>query len=284
MLDDQQLRWVLGVAGAEPREVHGLRSGGAPWLLQFDDREFVLRVAPDAETVQIERKALVLAGAHGIAVPRLIAASNDPPLLLIERVRGSSAIPRQRPTARLRRLGELAARVHSIHVPFGFGLPERERSIADVDFDALRAAQPSQPLLVQAEEVARSYRPSGPAGLVHGDLWQGNAIWDGDDLMAVIDWDCAGAGQAGIDLGSARCDAATAFGVAAADDVLAGWQTAAGRPPDDVAYWDVVGALSTPPDMGWFVESVVGQGRSDLRRDVMVERRDDFLRAALDAL
>jgi hypothetical protein len=36
--------------------------------------------------------------------------------------------------------------------------------------------------------------------------------------------------------------------------------------------------------MGWFVESVVGQGRSDLRRDVMVERRDDFLRAALDAL
>ena len=234
--------------------------------------------------MQIERKGLVLAGAHGIAVPTLIAASNDPPLLLIEAVQGSSAIPRERPTERLRRLGELAARLHNIHVPFGFGLPQRDRSIPDVDFDALRAQLPPQPLFVRAEEVVRSHRPSGPDGLVHGDLWQGNAIWDGDEVAAIIDWDCAGTGPAGVDLGSLRCDAATAFGVAAAEDVLAGWQEGAGRPADDVAYWDVVAALSTPPDMGWFVEAVAGQGRSDLSHAVMVERRDDFLRAALDAL
>ena len=284
MLDDQQLRWVLGVAGAEPREVRGLRSGGAPWLLRFDDRELVLRVPPDPETVQLERKGLVLAGAHGIAVPALIAACNDPPLLLIEAMPGSSVIPPLRPTDRLHRLGKVAAHLNAIRVPFGFGLPQRERPIADVDFDALRAQQPPRPLLVQAEEVVRAYRPSGTDGFVHGDLWQGNAIWDGDDLVAVIDWDCAGSGPAGVDLGSLRCDAATAFGVAAADDVLAGWQDAAERPADDVAYWDVVAALSTPPDMGWFVETIKSQGRSDLSRDVLVERRDDFLRAALETL
>jgi aminoglycoside phosphotransferase (APT) family kinase protein len=284
MLDDRHLHWLLGVTGAAPREVRGLRDGAAPWLLRFDDRELVLRVAPDRETVQIERKGLVLAGAHGIAVPTLIAASNDPPLLLIEAVPGSSAIPRERPSDRLRRLGEAAARLHSIRVPFGFGLPRRERPIADFDFDALRAQQPPRPLLVRAEEAARSFSPSGPDGFVHGDLWQGNTMWDGDDVVAILDWDCAGSGPAGVDLGSLRCDAAITFGVAAADDVLSGWQDAAGHPADDVAYWDVVAALSTPPDLGWFVDTITKQGRPDLSRELMVERRDDFLRTALEAL
>jgi hypothetical protein len=37
-------------------------------------------------------------------------------------------------------------------------------------------------------------------------------------------------------------------------------------------------------DMGWFVETIKGQGRPDLGRDVMIERRDDYLRVALEAL
>jgi hypothetical protein len=35
-------------------------------------------------------------------------------------------------------------------------------------------------------------------------------------------------------------------------DVPQGWEHAAGRVAEDVAYWDVVAALATPPDMGWF--------------------------------
>jgi hypothetical protein len=65
---------------------------------------------------------------------------------------------------------------------------------------------------------------------------------------------------------------------------LAGWEHSAGRPADDVAYWDVVAALSTPPDMGWFVQTIVSQGRPDLTKDVLVDRRDEYLRSALDEL
>ena len=43
-------------------------------------------------------------------------------------------------------------------------------------------------------------------------------------------------------------------------------------------------ALSTPPDMGWFPGALAGQGRPDLDREVLVRRRDAFLRAALDRL
>lgn len=107
---------------------------------------------------------------------------------------------------------------------------------------------------------------------------------EGDALAGLVDWDCAGAGPPGVDLGSLRCDAAVCFGVEAAADVQAGWEEEAGRPAAEVAHWDVVAALSTPPDMGWFPDAIAGQGRPDLGQDVLVRRRDAFLRDALDRL
>jgi aminoglycoside phosphotransferase (APT) family kinase protein len=40
---------------------------------------------------------------------------------------------------------------------------------------------------------------------VHGDSWLGNTVWTGEnELSGMIDWDAAGVGAAGIDLGSLR--------------------------------------------------------------------------------
>ena len=63
----------------------------------------------------------------------------------------------------------------------------------------------------------------------------------------------------GIDLGMQRCDAALEVGLSGADAVLAGYESAIGRPAVDVDYWDVAGALATPPTMGWLVQTIVGQ-------------------------
>jgi thiamine kinase-like enzyme len=121
-------------------------------------------------------------------------------------------------------------------------------------------------------------------GLVHGDLWYGNTLWDNDKLTAVLDWDCAGVGPAGIDLGSLRCDAAWSYGLEAAEHVLRGWETEAGRPASAVPYWDAVAALASPPDMGWFPMEMADHGRPDLTHDVMLKRRDAFLEAAMSQL
>jgi aminoglycoside phosphotransferase (APT) family kinase protein len=287
-IDGQLLQWVADVMGEQPVEVRGLRDGGSPWRLQLRERALVLRVGArgDSEAMRVEQLGQELVAARGFAVPQIIASDvdHDPPLLLMTAVRGASTIPMHRPTERLRTLGAACARLHAITVAAEDGLPRRGRPIAGVDFATLRAQQPSQPLLVRAEQVVRDYVPHGADGLVHGDFWQGNTVWDGDDLVAIIDWDCVGVGQAGVDLGSLRCDAAVCFGLPAAADPLAGWQTEAGRDADDVAYWDAVAALSTPPDMGWFAQAIGGQGRTDLTREVLVGRRDEFLAAALDAL
>lgn len=289
-LEPALVRWVLEAMGADgpPDEVSGLRDGGSPWLIRVGPRGVVLRVGSTAyrDALGTEQTALEFARAGGVPVPAVLVADleRDPPVLLIEQVEGSSTIPGLRPAARLRVLGAAAARLHRIAVPASAGLPYRDRPISGEDFDALRRSQPARPLLQRAERVVADYRPQGPDGFVHGDFWQGNTLWNGDELTGMIDWDCAGRGAAGVDLGSLRCDAAICFGVDSAADVLRGWEDEAGRAAHDVAYWDVVAALSTPPTMDWFVAAIGGQGRSDLDQPTLVGRRDEFLAAALTAL
>jgi hypothetical protein len=52
----------------------------------------------------------------------------------------------------------------------------------------------------------------------------------GDTLSGLVDWDCAGAGAPGIDLGSLRMDAAFCYGQGAAAEVLADYEQAADGP------------------------------------------------------
>jgi aminoglycoside phosphotransferase (APT) family kinase protein len=268
----------------------GLREGGAPWLLSVRgadgaaEAEAVLRVGPlgEPDDIRVEAASLRFAGENNLLAPKVLAMrdDSDPALLLIERVQGSSDIPLVRSSARLRRLGAFAARMASLDPPADF--VRRTRGIAGEDFAALRREAAPQPLLQRAESIVSSHTPTARDGFVHGDMWQGNSMWVGDKLVAVIDWDCSGRGPAGIDLGSLRLDAAMCFGAGAEHDVLEGWKSVAG-PAFDVPYWDLVAALSTPPEIDWFVDSTRAQGRPDLTQDIMRERRDHFLENALRA-
>lgn len=110
----------------------------------------------------------------------------------------------------------------------------------------------------------------------------------------MIDWDAAGAGSPGIDLGTLRLDATLFYGssplassgLTPADEVLAGWQQAAGRAAEHVAYWDVSAALCTVGDMAHCLPSeMLGElDRPDLDTATITSRRDVFLAAALDQL
>jgi aminoglycoside phosphotransferase (APT) family kinase protein len=290
-LDPASLHWAVQGAASEAAvtEIRGLRDGGSPWLIRLtrhgQERSVVLRVGTneDPAGLRTEIAALQLAAEHNIPAPRLLAADLNriPPLVLVEQLAGSSMIPLDRPTTRLRTLGRTAAILHAITLIPTPELPKRDRPIASVDFAALRRQHPPSALLMEAEQQASEPPPDSPNVFIHGDLWQGNALWRGNTLTGLIDWDCAGTGSPGIDLGSLRCDAAICFGPEAADDIQQGWEEATGRPASDMPYWDVVAALSTPPDMGWFPAAIAGQGRPDLTQEVLLRRRDEFLRSAL---
>jgi aminoglycoside phosphotransferase len=290
-LDPELAAWAIeGLApGGSLVSARGLRAGGAPWLLRAQGADGgevggVLRVGPTGapDDIRVEAAALRFAGANNLAAPKVLGIRDDtdPALLLIERIPGRSDIPLERSSARLRALGAFAARMAVLEPPRDF-VP-RTRAISGVDFAALRREAAPQPLLQRAESIVDGHTPSSRMGLVHGDMWQGNSMWVGDDLVAIIDWDCAGRGPAGIDLGSVRLDAAMCFGVGAEDDVLAGWRGVAGA-ASDLPYWDLVAVLSTPPELGWFVDATRAQGRPDLTQDTMRDRRDQFLENAMRA-
>jgi aminoglycoside phosphotransferase (APT) family kinase protein len=289
-LPDRARRWAAAAAGADTLTVvRGLRDGGGPWLVEAAGRRLVLRAGhPEgAGPIAAEATGLRQAAAAGIPAPVLVAYDDGTaaglPSVLFTFLPGSSAIPRQARPARLRALGAVTARLHAVPPPAG--LDRREWPIGDCDFPALRAGHDLGPLQRAAQAAKDAARPAdGPDVLVHGDLWQGNALFDGDTLTALLDWDCTGVGAPGIDLGALRLDAAFCFGVDAARHVLAGYEAAAGAPAADVAYWDLVAGLATPPELGWFPDAISGQGRPDLTRELLLERHAAFLGQALDRL
>jgi len=292
--DPEVVAWASAVLGTEVTVLRGLRHGSSPWLLRAGGREMVLRVGRAelvAETATEVAAMSYAASVAGAAVPVAellgydLAVRTGYGLVLTARVPGTSVIPPEPDPVRLRALGAVAARICSVELTPAPALPFRSRPIEAEDFAGMRRDQGASDLLRAAEAAVAGARPAADRfGLVHGDLWHGNTLWGAGGLTAVLDWDCAGVGPAGIDLGSLRCDAAWCHGVEAAGHILRGWEAGAGRPASDVPYWDVVAALACPPDMGWFPVSMAAQGRPDLTREVMLERRDAFLDAALGRL
>ena len=288
------LDWASTALNTEVTVLRGLRQGGTPWLLRAGDREVVLRVARAEQVAETATEVAAMAHAARVAGAILpvaellgydLAERTGYGLVLAACVPGTSVIPPEPEPERLRALGAAAARISSIELSPAPALPVRSRPIEGEDFAGLRREQGASDLLRAAEAAVAATQPGDDRyGLVHGDLWYGNTLWDDGRLTAVLDWDCVGVGPAGIDLGSVRCDAAWCHGVDAAEHILRGWEAEAGRPARDVPYWDVVASLASPPDMGWFPASMAAQGRPDLTREVMLARRDAFLDAALSLL
>lgn len=297
------LRWAARAVapGARVTDVQGLREGAGPWLIRFEGSgavdAAVLRVGDGdsslvREQLATEVAALLLAERHALATPRLISADLDGEesglvAALTTVLPGSSLIPRVPSKDRMRALGGAAAALHAVAANPLPELPFRRwpMDVANVGFVMGRNEVGSSQLLVEAEErMSRILAPREQTVFVHGDLWQGNTMWIDDSFAGLIDWDCGGVGSAGVDLGNLRCDAAILVGQFAAEQILDGWQETAGRQAEDVAYWDVVAALSTPADMVKWLPAIHDQGRTDLSAKTVTCRRDTFLRSALDRL
>jgi aminoglycoside phosphotransferase (APT) family kinase protein len=297
------LEWVLtrltlpGHSRAILAAADGLRQGSNPWMLRMEDgRAVVLRVGDPGDPEQrngfgVEARLLEIAEQHGVPSARLIA--HDPTgaeagalALLSTVVEGSSRIPQEPTPELLAEYGRATAALRKVPLGALDGMAHKTRPIQVVDFAGARRRQGASPLLVAAEEAAaRRPVPAGDPGLVHGDLWLGNTLWAGGRLSGFVDWDCAGIGEPGVDVGSIRLDAALMFGVEYAEAVLAGYVAAGGRGPvGELAYWDVVAALSTPPTMAEFTPVIQEQGRPDLDQRTLLGRRDAFLQAALERL
>ena len=295
------LAWAAAAVAADARVTRATdlpqSRGHGPWRLDVEaggsQTQLVLHLGTADDKTESQRfttqaAALHLAEDHGVAAPRLVAADLNAAatghLAMLQTVLpGSSRIPQHASPSRLRVIGRATAQIHAIPLEPTPALPARDRSISAVDFAALTVPAPAAALFAEARDyLARARPPAASASVfVHGDLWQGNMMFDGDRQTGTVDWDYAGAGPAGIDIGSLRCDIAVMYGLPAADEVLAGWEEWHGAPAADTSWWDLIAVTCSPPDLRLWLPNFHDQGRLDLDLATVTSRRDAFLTAAL---
>ena len=302
MPNDQVLRWAAeAVGGTSVVSSEGLTRGehrpSGTFRLGIEGpaartRDVILKVPVRgwiaAAWVITNARALQLAETHGLAAPRLIAADLDGKAsgtvaTLETFLPGSAGLSPTVSVARLREAGAALARVHALRLVPQAHLPYRPRPCAvdDRADERRRGLMPTTPLLRRADEQTREHgEPTGETVFVHGDAWPGNMLWNEDTHTTVlIDWNTAGAGHPGVDLGSLRMQMTLQYGQDAPSHVLEGWERQAGREAVDVPYWDAVAALNTPTVMdGW---AGFADDGSPLGAAAVTERRDGFLRTAL---
>lgn len=278
------IRWAERTLGRAARvagwDALKLKETQKTWLLRVDDGSVasraILKTSPLGwyAGVIAEAAALTFAEEQELPAPRLLGVDLDGQTgvlaVLSTVLPGTSDLPATVPRHRLRALGAAAARLHAIRVSPRPGLSHHARPVAyDPYIDERReGSAPTTALLDRAAHLVSEVAvPSTDTVLVHGDYHLANTMWVDDTFIGYIDWDTAGVGQPGVDLGWSRLDAALHYSPQAADEILRGWIDAFGSEPHLLAYWDAVAALQTFADIGKFTRS-----------------RDDFLRSALQRM
>lgn len=303
--------WFLRIAHAGSVVDAVLKAGQPEWRPAYVCEAAALECAAAHELPAPRLLGLCVDGVEGV-----------PAALLMTRLAGSSTLLRAPTAEQLRGVGNMAAAVHRIAMSPSRDLPLRTRHTSWTDYalwrrlatryrsglesnrpDPLAECLPdlpgwdresahsmlmgmdSTPLLRAADDLVHAVPvPDGPTVLVHGDLWHGNVMWVDGRCVGLIDWETAGVGHYGVDLGCLRWDAALLFGPWASGEVLAGWEEASGQGATSVAYWDIVSALNAPAGLGELLPSFHAAGRTDLDLATVTDRRDTFLKDAVDRL
>lgn len=107
---------------------------------------------------------------------------------------------------RARCLGEVLARVHVASPALGtlptgrFGLDGIRRRLANIRRDTDRFEHSVTLLEGKLDKYERARNPALPQGLVHGDLFRDNVLWQEDRIVALLDFESASAGPFAYDL------------------------------------------------------------------------------------
>ena len=261
------VRRVRRLAGASSTAVHRVDLDGGGWLVL---RRYVWPGFLEDEPVAPQREvdALRFAASHGLPAPELVAADVDGsevgdgvPVLLMALLPGRAvAVPVPA------RLAEVAAGIHAVGVAAaaGFGhewLPGYEGTTVGPPAGSSRPA-----LWERAIEVWHRGRPDEPATFVHRDFHPGNVLWSRGRATGVVDWANACRGPWGCDVGTCRVNLRWLGAPAAADELLAVYESLTGRTYDP--YWEVASMLERDP--------------SHARRSALADDEERLARALAD--
>jgi len=180
-------------------------AGGERYFLRlYEEQDFGGARADAALTDELRRR--------GVPTPATIPGADEgkgsvemlasKPAVLLQWARGEPSCQRAVSPARARAVGEALAQVHRAGVglaasPGRFN-PDALRRRLDA-IGSSRLADQAPPLRAALDRVVAA-RAATPTGLIHGDLFRDNVLWDGDRLVALLDFESASIGSYAFDL------------------------------------------------------------------------------------
>jgi homoserine kinase type II len=186
------------------------------YFLEMDQGRWFARIYEEQEEdgVAYEWSLLDHLRARSLPVPVRVAgpAPGDlrvggKPTAVFELVEGHESCQQAVSPARAAAVGAMLARCHVAAADFGwrregrFGLVDVRRRLDAIEPGSREdLATAVARLRSVVDEVAAVWPSELPAGVIHGDLFRDNVRWDGDDIVALIDWESASDGPFVFDL------------------------------------------------------------------------------------
>lgn len=169
------------------------------------------------------------------------------PTLVLEYLDGDLDFSDRRLSLRLRNLARAVARLHEI------GLDEvidADVPVLGLSLEALIGKAPKNPDSFINEKVLRitlanHWPPQqiNPNALLHGDIWNGNLLWQGSRLSGIIDWEDAWIGDPLLDLAGIRLDLACEFGMKYSEFFTSFYSSFRKINLLNLPHWDLVASL-----------------------------------------
>ena len=204
------------------------------------------------------------------------------PYFIMGYVKGKTVFAPVDATAFLQQMARTLAEIHQVSDDVSF-LPDAKSHYKNRFQTSVR--QIESPIR-DALQAFWDMTPINKGGLLHGDFWLGNVLWDDGKLVAVIDWEDAKRGDPLIDLANSRLEVLWAFGEEAMRQFTQDYLSA--MPLLDLSqlpYWELCIAHQKPTsDFDAWAEGWVDYGRPDVTGATFRTRYQWFIEQAIEKI
>ena len=292
-----QLRNLLAAIGAGRLIAHQRLSGGNftdVWRVDAQGRSdaperFVLRRQRHPVTAFLEGKASIMsaARAEGIPSPEVVYVDDGEllgsPGLVYRWIDGTAFADAPPLEMRLQTTAEVLARIHQMVLPHGVPLLQYSLLPSESLVEWVSSSSRARHVL-HALGVASKGIDDTPTGVIHGDPWSGNLVWDHGRLAGLLDWDKVAVGRAEADVAKVRIDLVLQYGVEAADR-FANLYTERAGPLRDQAFWDLREGLGGYPDPErWWLPTYSALGADHVDGRLMKANLESYITGLLERL
>ena len=198
-LDRIVLQYPIGTA-LKLEEIPG-GFGNSNFKLTTTEGEFLLKICDEKDSVELNMQIALLQHLHQHAYPTVYPIPTKDQKQLTHETFGSVMLypflPGEQPQSSpdtLAQLGEALAKLHCIPpiagLPrFAMGISQMTPFFKEVQ-DTQFATHPFvESLKSQLESMGPQLNASLPMGLLHGDLFLDNTLFDGDQMVAILDFE-----------------------------------------------------------------------------------------------